>query len=574
MKYLIKKIYFTFTFIILLPYSLCYSSDTQFRYTHSNIYNYFSGIISVTQDYPNKGYKYLNKVQSLKKVHDNYNVEFLQTLVMLEKFDEAFLFSKKIWKESEYIFEADLLLGIEYFINRDFKNAKKYFKRLNNISRNNLYFRNFFDNSLLSWVEAAKNKKNESFFYYDKIPERYYRLNLIQNSLLNCFFDTPKTEVLFKKLIDDKDVSFSRYKFFLGNYFLSKKEVKKAENLFRSTIDKNNTNLLLKQSNNFILNNKEQKILNLFSCKNVNDSVAEIFYIIANLYSTQKNYKLSNFYLKISLLLNPKFIPNKILLAENLYNQDKHASAQKIYKSIKAIGPIYSWFGSLTSAKILSNNNNKKSATKIIKKEFNLLSKPTFENYYQMANFFKDNEYHEEAIKYYSEALKIIKPNHFLIPKILDRRGTSYERIDEWEKGEKDLQESLKILPNQAYVLNYLAYTWIDKGINIEEALVMLEKALTLRENDGYIIDSFGWALYLNQNYKEAEKYMQRAVELMPRDPVVNDHYADVLWKLDKNIQARYFWSYVLTLEETKKELKDKISRKLIFGNKENLKSN
>jgi len=188
-----------------------------------------------------------------------------------------------------------------------------------------------------------------------------------------------------------------------------------------------------------------------------------------------------------------------------------------------------------------------------------------------MANFFKDNEYHEEAIKYYSMALKNIKPNHFLIPKILDRRGTSYETINQWDKGEKDLKESLKISPNQPYVLNYLAYTWIDKGINVKQALVMLERALKMKENDGYITDSFGWALYLNQDYKEAEKYMQRAVELMPRDPVVNDHYADVLWKLEKNMQARYFWRYVLTLKKAKKELKEKINKKLILGNKQSL---
>jgi len=571
MKYLLKKIYFTFSFIILLPYSLCYSSDTKFRYTHNDIYNYFSGIVSVNQNYPIQGYKYLNKVQSLKKVHDNYNVEFLQTLVMLEKFDEAFKFSEKIWKEEEFIFEADLLLGLKYFKNSEFYNAKKHFKRLNNISRNNLYFIDFFDNALLSWTEAAKNKKSESFLHYKKIPKRYYRLNLIQESLLNCFFDTPKAEILFKKIIDDKDVSFTRYKFFLGNYLLSKKKIKEAENLFSSSVNINNTNLLLKQSNNYILNNKKKKILDLFNCREPSDSISEIFYIIANLYSTQKEYKLSNFYLKISLFLNSKFTPNRILLAENLYKQGKQKNAQKTYKSIKSIGPIYSWFGSLTSAKILSKNDEKKKATKIIKKEFGLLHKPTFENYYQMANFFKDNEYHEEAIKYYSMALKNIKPNHFLIPKILDRRGTSYETINQWDKGEKDLKESLKISPNQPYVLNYLAYTWIDKGINVKQALVMLERALKMKENDGYITDSFGWALYLNQDYKEAEKYMQRAVELMPRDPVVNDHYADVLWKLEKNMQARYFWRYVLTLKKAKKELKEKINKKLILGNKQSL---
>ena len=125
------------------------------------------------------------------------------------------------------------------------------------------------------------------------------------------------------------------------------------------------------------------------------------------------------------------------------------------------------------------------------------------------------------------------------VAKILERRGTSHDSLGDWNKAEMDLKNSLKILPDQAYALNYLAYTWIDKKINIEKALQMLETATQLKENDGYIIDSLGWAHYRNKNYVDAEKFLQRAVELMPMDPVINDHYGDALWMLKKNIQAR-----------------------------------
>ena len=113
--------------------------------------------------------------------------------------------------------------------------------------------------------------------------------------------------------------------------------------------------------------------------------------------------------------------------------------------------------------------------------------------------------------------------------------------MGDWKSAEKDLIASLKILPYQPHVLNYLAYTWIDKGINLEESLEMLKKAMKLRSNDGYIIDSLGWAYYLKKNYLEAEFYLQKAVELLPADPIINDHYADTLWMLNRDIQARYF---------------------------------
>ena len=96
----------------------------------------------------------------------------------------------------------------------------------------------------------------------------------------------------------------------------------------------------------------------------------------------------------------------------------------------------------------------------------------------------------------------------------------------------------------------------------------MLEKAYALRSNDPYIIDSIGWAFYLIDNYVEAEKHIKRAVELMPDDPTVNDHYGDILWKLNRKIQARYFWNNVLGFDDTDEKMKKKINTKMIEGPK------
>ena len=124
-----------------------------------------------------------------------------------------------------------------------------------------------------------------------------------------------------------------------------------------------------------------------------------------------------------------------------------------------------------------------------------------------------------------------IDKEHPLYPEVTDSRGVSYEREDEWEKAEKDLLASLKANPDQAYVINYLAYSWIEQGVKIEQSLSMLEKANKLRSNDPYITDSLGWALFKLERFKEAKDYLQLAVRLLPADPVVNDHYGDVLWK-------------------------------------------
>ena len=567
MKYYIKKIYLILLLITILSLSTeTFSKESKIKYSKDNISNYFSGIISANQNYTGTAFKYLNKIQSLKNSHHNFNIQFIRTLILLEKFEQAFAFSKSVRLEDEFFFETDLLLGLESFVKKDYLNAEKYFVRLNKIYRYNLLFEDFLGNILLSWVKASRNNKNDSFEFFNKIPERYYNLKQIQNSLLQCYFDTPETQIAFEKLIGSEDSNFSRYNFFLANYLLFKNKNLEAEKVIKLSRKAHNSNLLIKQAENFILTESSSKIKNFFNCRNPRDSIAEIFYVMANLYSTQKKYQLSNFYLKISLFLNSKFTPNKTLLAENFFYQKKYEFSKKIYNSLKSIGSVYSWYASINLAMILSDIEGKEYSLSNLENEFNLISNPDLEQYYDLANFFTDNKYYDKSIKYYSLALKNIKKDHFLVPRILYRRGTSYERLGEWDKAEQDLVDSLKILPDQPHVLNYLAYSWIEKRININKALEMLKRANKLKENDGYIIDSLGWAYYVKKNYVEAEKSLQKAVEILPLDPIINDHYADVLWMLNKNIQARYFWKYILSLDNVEPKLKNNISNKLIFG--------
>ena len=567
MKFLIKKIYIILFFLTIFLIQLeAFARDSKAPYTRENISNYFLGIVSANNNFNKEALRYLKKVESLKNRHSKFNVEFVRTLVLLGKFDEAFNFSKSVWDENELFFEADLLLGLDSFKKKDYKNSEKYFERLNKISRYNVFFDELIGNVLISWSQASQGNRKESFKVLEKIPKPYRHFIKTQNSFLKCYFDISDTENSFEEIIQDKNYNFSRYNFFLANYYLFKNKNVEAKKIIKNAREKHNSNLLIKETENLLLKDKNKKIKSFFNCKNPDDVLAEFFYVLANLYSSERNYQLSNFYLKISLFLNKKFLTNNALLAENFYYQKKYQLSKKTYKSLKSIGPIYSWYASKSIATILLNEKGKKYSVNSLKKEFNSLSNPNFEHYYELANFYKDNEYYEKSIKYYSLTLKEIKKDHFLVPKILDRRGTSFERLGDWENAEKDLIESLKILPDQAHVLNYLAYSWIDKGINLNEGLEMLKKANQIKKEDGYIIDSLGWAYYAKKNYIEAERFLQRAVELLPFDPIINDHYADTLWMLNKNIQARYIWGNILKLDRVEQKLRDTISKKLIFG--------
>ncbi len=123
-------------------------------------------------------------------------------------------------------------------------------------------------------------------------------------------------------------------------------------------------------------------------------------------------------------------------------------------------------------------------------------------------------------------------------------RGICYERDKQWPKAEADFKKALELRPDQPQVLNYLGYSWVDKGVNLEEAFKMLQRAVDLRPNDGYIVDSLGWAHYKLGQYQQAADTLERAVNLKPSDPVLNDHLGDAYWRIDRHTDARFQWNH------------------------------
>jgi|TARA_B110000211_G_C14042989_1_gene537626 tetratricopeptide (TPR) repeat protein len=245
--------------------------------------------------------------------------------------------------------------------------------------------------------------------------------------------------------------------------------------------------------------------------------------------------------------------------------------SKDIYSKIKLIGEVYNWHATKKISLISIKQGKIDGGLKYFKDNFNKIKNPNEYQIFDLAEVLKVNEKYKDSIIHYSQVLDMIDKNHYLYSQTTHGRGIAYERDGEWEKAEKDLLSSLSVKPNQAHVINYLAYTWVEQGVNIEKSMSMLHTANELKKNDGYIIDSLGWALFKLKKYNEAKKYLELAVILMPTDPVVNDHYGDSLWMNGKKIQARYYWNYALNLEETKDDLKIIIKKKMIMGLKFNL---
>ncbi len=524
--------------------------------------DYFSGILLLNENQYEKSFNFLKRLDGLETNHINYSMKYLYSLVNSGNFKKAFNYSKKLEKKELDSFESNLVTGIFYLKNSNTNLSKKYFHKA--IKKNSRFILNdFVSNSLYIWSSLDNFNLNQASFELNKLDKRFENLRKIQNVFLNCYFNSSETINLFEQLTSNKKTDFSRYNYFYASYFANSEKTVKAKDIINSALKLYPRNLLLNQ---YKLDINIGKNTTNFNCKNKGHVSAEILYVTSNALSSQSIYPLSDFYLNLAKYLNEDFHSYETLSAENHYKVGNYVKAKKVYDNLSKKGKAYQWYASKQLAKIYIQEKNKEQALKLMSNAYDNLDNKDIYEIFDYAEFLKNNEKFKESILYYAKVIDKIKKNHPLYVESTDGRGVAYERIGEWEKAEKDLLASLEVNPDQAYVLNYLAYSWIEQGVKIKKSLSMLEKANKLRSNDPYITDSLGWALFKLERYKEAKEYLQLAVKLLPGDPIVNDHYGDVLWKNGNKIQARYYWNYVLNLKKTENELKKNIEEKLIEG--------
>ena len=551
-----------YTFILSGTFNSSHSKIIGFNYDARYISNYFSGLVSFDNfDYVNSQ-KFFKRLDNFETKNQNYSSKFIQSLVNLEKYNEAHLYAKRLEAKNLSSFESNLILGLFEFKKENYTKAEFYFDRLKPTFKHRLIF-DTLKNSLNYWLKIIKTKDEKNIKPIKEVKSIHNNLQFVQNTFAHCYLDTSNAEKEFQNIINNEKSNFSRYHFFFANYLVNKKKISQAKKVINVASETYPRNLLINQFK-ATLNTKE-KNKNQFNCKNIEQIIAEVFYVLANALSATSNYHLSNFYINLSKYLNPQFLSYQLVLAENFLILKKNNKAKNIYKRLAKTGSIYQWYSHKQIALILEEEGKSEKATNYLLNAYGDMESNIYRTF-DLANFLRNSEKYEKSIELYSSILLKIEKEHKLYPKVLDRRGIAYERIKNWELAEKDLINSLKISPNDPYVMNYLAYSWIERGENINKALGMLRKANNLKKNDGYITDSLGWALYKLNNFLEAKKYLQLAIVLMPRDPIINDHFADCLWMNNKKIQARYYWKYVLSLDSAEEELKKTINNKLLFG--------
>ena len=291
--------------------------------------------------------------------------------------------------------------------------------------------------------------------------------------------------------------------------------------------------------------------------------VAEAYYNTARRLARHRSRSPASIYLRLTLMLRPDFPIAQALLA-NLQDRERRYDAALASFTNLMDDPVFGWESQFERARLLIQLDREDEAVAILEamhrdrpEDIGVLA--------GLADQMRNNEQYELATEYYDQVLSLIgepKQRHW---SLLYSRGISFERTGKWKKAEKDFFAALALQPDEPLVLNYLGYSWLEKGKNLDEALKMIEKAVEQRPEDGYIIDSLGWAHYQLKQYEESIDWLEKAIMLQPEDPTINDHLGDAYWRFGRKLEARFQWRHALVMKPEKEDV-ERIRAKIKNG--------
>jgi tetratricopeptide (TPR) repeat protein len=287
---------------------------------------------------------------------------------------------------------------------------------------------------------------------------------------------------------------------------------------------------------------------------NPGDGAAEGMFDLAGLLNTPVTMDAALIYARVALDLSPHFALAQMLIGEIRDTQQRPEEALALYRSVDAQSP-YSWMAQLRAAlelDALDRTDEAIARLKALAAARPARSEPLIE----LGDLLRSHKRFPEAVAAYDSAASRVPDPQPGDWRLFYSRGVAEERSNNWARAEADLQKALALQPNQPLVLNYLGYSWIDKGVNLSDALGMIKHAVDLRPNDGYIVDSLGWAYFRLRDFDHATQYLERAIELLPADPTINDHLGDAYWRSGRIAEARYQWQRALQFQPEADEAK------------------
>lgn len=285
---------------------------------------------------------------------------------------------------------------------------------------------------------------------------------------------------------------------------------------------------------------------------------AEVLYGLGAAGNSQGDEVAAMIYLQLALFLNPNHDLAKITLGDIMERLKQYEQAIAVYKSLPDDSPLKP-HGEVQIALSLDALDKTDEAIAYLKADV-AKNPDDVEGLAALGSILQKRKRFAESAEIYSQAIAQIGTPGLANWPLFYSRGIGYERSKQWPKAEADFKKALELAPetigrDRALILNYLAYSWVDQGLNIDEAFQMLRRAVELRPRDGYIVDSLGWAYYRLGRYDDAVRELEKAIDLRPSDPTINDHLGDAYWRTGRRLEAKFQWNHARDLNPEPEDL-------------------
>ena len=476
-------------------------------------------------------------------------------LIAQGRFDESLPYAKMLKTVPDVERFSRLALAVDTFRKKDYEAAEKWLKLVLESDLDRL-----ITGGMIGWAKQGEGRGSEGLQFLDKLegPEWYELFKTYHRALIaETVGQNDKANEIYRATIDNFDAGNAAPETWM-------RAAEAYAGFLSRTGRKTEALAILDRADEFAPGKMPIAALREKITKgetipllvtSPNDGAAEILLNLSTALNRGGGEPFVKLYLQYALALKPESDELLMQLAAIAEQQQDSEQAIELYRRVPVASPLKR----LSELQLGLNLADLKRHDEAIKHLKALVddNPDDMRGYLALGGVYAATENYRAAANIYDKAVGVLKTETSANWNVYYQRGIAYERLKEWSKAEPNFREALKLFPNQPQVLNYLGYSWVDMNMNLEEGLEMIKQAADLRPNEGYIIDSLGWAYYRLGRYDDAVRELERAVLLKPDDAVLNDHLGDAYWHAGRKLEATFQWSHVRDMKPEPKILAD-----------------
>ncbi len=451
---------------------------------------------------------------------------------------------------------ARIVLGLRDFRNRHYGDARRNFQAAAYTPVGELT-----STLLIAWAHAGEGELNLALKALDRLDanESFANFKSLHSGLIADFLGNAiRAEASYRKAYEEAGTSLRVVQAY-GNFLERNGRSADAQRIYETFVAGGDDNpLILAALERAKTGAKPEPFVGTPGA-----GAAEALFSLATSMTDEQSIDVALLYARLALSFNVDTPVMYTLLGDTYEDMKQYEKAIEAYAKVPESSPLYE-NAEMEMAVSLQRLDRKDEA---LKKLNDLIARDpkNYDAIVTLGNIYRNNEDYANAALAYDKAIALITEpvqGHW---RVYYYSGISHERLKQWDMAEKQFRMALKLSPDESSVLNYLGYSMIEKKINLPEAMDMVKRAVELRPNDGYIIDSLGWAYYQLGDYEEAVTHIERAVELLPADPIIAEHLGDAYWRVGRKLEAKFQWQHAKDNKPEPEDLK-RIEGKLKDG--------